>query len=170
MVFAYETRTEIYRFHFAVVFSSVLFSVLFQVFLRRYLEFVSLLDLPLLVVIYFGFSRRNPSTGLLLGMVVGVLQDALGGQPIGLFGMAKTLVGFLASSLSSRVDTDHAPARLLLVFVFYAVHHVIYTGSQRWLLGEPAALVSLRSLEAALVNSLLAVLVFLLLDRFRRTT
>ena len=32
-------------------------------------------DLPFLMVIYFAFSRRNPSMGLVLGLVVGVTQD-----------------------------------------------------------------------------------------------
>jgi rod shape-determining protein MreD len=131
---------------------------------------LSLLELPLLVVVYFALSRRNPSTGLLLGLVVGLLQDALSYTPIGLYGMAKTLMGYVASSLSSRIDTDRAQPRLLLLFGFYYLHQVVYALEQRLLLNQPADFISLPVLEGALVNALLGVLVFHLLDRFRRTT
>ena len=73
------------------------------------------------------------------------------------------------SEYSSRVDTDHARARLLLVFVFYHLHQFFYAGSQRLLLDQPAPFISLAGLEAALVNSLLGMLAFHFLDRFRRT-
>ncbi|MBI2956925.1 MAG: rod shape-determining protein MreD [Acidobacteria bacterium] len=167
-----EARVEVYRFHPAVVVAAVVLALLLQSSLPLYLPFVPLLplvDLALLVVIYFGISRRNPSTGLLLGLVVGVLQDALSG-PIGVFGMAKTVIGYAASSLSSRIDTDQHHARLLLVFVFHHFHQFIYALVQRLLLDQPADFVSLPVLEGALVNSLLSVLVFPLLDRFRQST
>lgn len=170
MAVAYQPRTEVYRFRPVVVFLAVFAAILLQASLPLYLNFLSLFDLPLLVVIYFGFSRRNPSTGLLLGLAVGVAQDALSANPIGLFGMAKTLVGYGASSLSARIDTDQPQARLLLLFLFYHFHQFIAAAIQRWLLGQAADFFSLPVLEAALVNALLGVLVFHLLDRFRKTT
>jgi rod shape-determining protein MreD len=173
MAIAYERRPEVYRFHPAVLLVSVGLAVLLQAALPLYLPFqafFSLFELPLLVVVYFGLSRRNPSTGLLLGLLVGVLQDALSYTPIGLYGMAKTLVGYAASSLSGRIDTDRPQARLLLVFLFYQFHQIVYALEQRLLLDQPADLFSLPVLEGALVNALLGVLVFHLLDRFRHAT
>lgn len=173
MAVSYEVRPEIYRFHPAAVLLAVAVSILLQATLPHYLPYPTLLlslDLPLLVVIYFGISRRNPSTGLLLGLLVGGLQDALGQNPIGLFGMAKTLVGFTAASLSGRIDTDQPRARLLLLFLFYHFHQFAYAGIQRLLLDQPAALLSLEVLEGALVNSLVGVLAFHFLDRFRQAT
>jgi len=73
---------------------------------------VATVDLPLLLTVYFGLSRRNPSTGLLLGMVIGLLQDSLSKTPLGLFGIAKTLIGFVASSIGGKLDTEH-PRRAL---------------------------------------------------------
>jgi rod shape-determining protein MreD len=170
---AYERRPEVYRFHPGVLVATVGVAVLLQAIIPLYLPFqalFSLFELPLLVVVYFGLSRRNPSTGLLLGLVVGVLQDALSQSPIGLYGMAKTLVGYVASSLSTRIETDRAQPRLLLVFLFYLFHYSVYAFEQRLLLDQPARLVSLSALEGALVNALLGVLVFHLLDRFRHAT
>lgn len=173
MAQAYEFRPEVYRFHPAMLAAAVVLALLLQRILPAYLTlgpFLTLFDLPLLVVIYFGFSRRNPSTGLLLGLAVGAAQDALSTNPIGLYGMAKTLVGYAASSLSSRIDTDQHHVRLLLLFVFFFLHQSVYALAQRLLLGEPTQIVSLLVLEAALVNAILGVLVFHFLNRFRKTT
>ena len=171
MVDLSERGPDVYRFHPAVLAGAVLLAVFLQSALPLYVpfpQFLSLLELPFLVVVYFCFSRRNPSTGLLLGLGVGVLQDALSHNPIGLYGMAKTLVGFAASSLSARVDTDPPHARLLLVFGFYFFHQVAYALVEQLLLARRAELVNLTVLEAALVNALLSVIIFPLLDRFRR--
>jgi len=166
-----ERGPDVYRFHPALLAGTVLLAVFLQSALPLYAPFPQLLalfELPFLVVVYFGFSRRNPSTGLLLGLGVGLLQDALSHNPIGLYGMAKTLVGFAASSLSSRVDTDPPTARLLLVFGFYFFHQVAYALVEQLLLARTAELVNLTVLEAALVNALLGVILFPVLDRFRR--
>ena len=171
MVDLSERGPDVYRFHPAVLAGAVLLAVFLQSAMPLYVpfpQFLSLFELPFLVVVYFGFSRRNPSTGLLLGLGVGVLQDALSHNPIGLYGMAKTLVGFAASSLSARVDTDPPHARLLLVFGFYFFHQVAYALVEQLLLARTAEMVSLTVLEAALVNALLSVIIFPLLDRFRR--
>lgn len=173
MAVTYQPRTEVYRFRPLVVAAAVVAGMLLQASLPLYLPFhplFVLLDLPLLVVIYFGISRRNPSTGLLLGLAVGAAQDLLSYHPVGLFGMAKTLVGYTASSLSGRIDTDLPQARLLLLFLFYHFHQLVYAAAQRLLLGQTADFISLTVLEGALVNALLGVLVFVLLDHFRQST
>lgn len=170
MALVYQPRTEVYRFHPLLVLGAVLAAILVQVFLPLYPAFLTLFDLPLLMVIYFGFSRRNPSTGLLLGLAVGVAQDLLSHNPVGLFGMPKTVVGYGASSLSARIETDRPIPRLLLVFFFFHFHQLVYASVERLLLGRAAEFFSLRVLEAALVNALAGVLVFIVLDRFRKTT
>lgn len=165
---ATEGRTEVYRYPVGVVLAAVALAIFLQAYVPRWLPAITLLDLPLLVVIYFGLSRRDPSTGLLLGLVVGLIQDALSTHAFGQYGMAKTLVGFAASSVGIRLETEQPAARLLLAFLFYFVHHLIFRGVQWLLLAQPGSWVSLVLLEGALVNALLAVLVFHLLDRFRR--
>ncbi|MFQ5817985.1 MAG: rod shape-determining protein MreD [Terriglobia bacterium] len=165
-----EARTEVYRFSLRVFIAVSVLAFFLQVYLPLYLPRArDLLDLPLLVVIYFSFSRRNPSTGLLLGLLVGVAQDALSHEPIGQYGIAKTLVGFIASSVGIRLETEQPTARLLLVFGFYFLHQLIVDGVEALLLAQPVAWLRLTTLEAALVNALLAVLVFPLVDRLRQT-
>src|SRR5437588_1883409 len=89
----------------------------------------AVLDFPLIVTIYFGLSRRNPSTGLLLGMVIGLLQDSLSGPtvPLGLYGIAKTIIGYLASSIGARLDTEHPAARFAMTMIFFVVHQGLIT-------------------------------------------
>lgn len=165
---ATEARTEVYRFSLGVSVTAGALALFLQAYLPLYVPGIGLLDLPLLVVIYFGLSRRNPSTGLMLGLMVGLVQDALSSHHIGQYGMAKTLIGFGASSVGIRLDTEQPTTRLLLVFLFYFLHQLIFGAVQWLLLARPAAWLSLTVLEAALVNALLAVLVFPVLDRFRR--
>lgn len=166
----YRPQPEIYRFPPWLLVTIVLLSVLAQTSLDLYFSFISLLDLPLLVVIYFGINRRNPSTGLLLGCFIGLYQDALSGLLIGQFGMAKTVVGFLASSLSTRVDTDSATTRALLIFLFYLLHNLIYGGVQILLLNQETQLISWQIVKEALVNPIIGVLLFSQLDRFRKAS
>jgi len=40
-----------------------------------------------------GVTRRNPVTGLLTGCVIGLIQDSLTPHPLGVYGIAKTVVG-----------------------------------------------------------------------------
>ena len=165
----YKPHEEIYRFPPWLPAAVVLGAILAQTYLPLFFPFLVLLDLPLLAVVYFGFSRRNPSTGLLLGGFVGLFQDALTHQPIGLFGIAKTVVGFLASSLTSRMDTDSAASRAILIFVFFLLQNFIYAGTQNLLLDMEAPMLNLTVLKAALINPIVGVIAFWQFDRFRRS-
>jgi len=117
-----------------------------QAFVPVYFPKFAVLDLPLLVTIYFGLSRRNPSTGLLLGMVIGLLQDSLSGPtvPLGLYGIAKTIIGYLASSIGARLDTEHPAARFALTMMFFVVHQGFIALTRRLLLAEPEPWFTLR--------------------------
>jgi rod shape-determining protein MreD len=142
-------------------------ALLIQSFLPVYFPRMRMLDLPLLITLYFGFSQRNPSSGLLLGMIIGLMQDSLGRSAIGLYGIAKTLVGFLASSFGSRIDVEHPLSRIGLTASFYVFHQLMYTLTQRLLLGQHEAVFTVKLCIAAGVNALVAVLLFPLLDRLR---
>jgi rod shape-determining protein MreD len=124
--------------------------------------------LPLLVTIYFALSRRNPATGLLLGGSIGILQDAVSHLPIGIYGIAKTLVGYAASSLGGRVDTEHPVSRFIMVVIFYHFHEAVLAILNRVLLARPATYFSWKLLIASAVNAGIAVLLFPVLDHLRK--
>ena len=164
-----ESHIEVHKFHSGTIVLSVLVATVLQSFLPVYISKFSVLDLPLLITIYFGLSRRNPSTGLLLGMVIGLLQDSLSKTPVGLFGIAKTIVGFLASSIGARLDTEHPAARFALTAAFYVLHQGIVVLVQKLLLAQPQPWFTMRLLLACLVNSVLGVFLYFLLDRLRKS-
>ena len=166
-----ESHSEVHKIRSGAIVASGFLALLLQAFVPVYIPKFAVLDLPLLVVIYFGLSRRNPSTGLLLGMMMGLLQDSLSGPtvPMGLYGIAKTIIGYLASSIGARLDTEHPAARFALTMFFFVVHQGCVTLTRRLLLAEPEPWLTLHLLIAAAVNAVVAVLVFALLDRLRKS-
>jgi rod shape-determining protein MreD len=165
-----ESHIEVYKFRTGAIPIATLLALVIQAWLPMHFTRAALLDLPLLVVIYLGLSRRNPSTGLLLGTAVGLMQDSLSGPivPLGLFGIAKTVVGYLASSLGARLDTEHPAARFALTAGFFIIHQAVVALTRRILLAQPEPWFNLRLFAGALVNALVAVFLFVLLDRLRR--
>ena len=165
-----ETHIEVHKFRAGAIVLATLFALVLQPFLRVYFANAQILDLPLLVTIYFGLSRRNPSTGLLLGTVIGLLQDSLSGPtvPLGLNGIAKTIIGYLASSIGARLDTEHPAARFALTILFFGVHQGVIVLTRRLLLAQPETWFTVHLGIAALVNAVVAVFLFMLLDRLRK--
>ena len=103
-----ESNIEVHKYYSGTVLLTAFLALVLQAFLHKYGRWSELVDFPLLVTVYFGVSRRNPVTGMFLGAAVGILQDAFShDNPIGLFGIAKTIVGYLASTIGARIDTQH---------------------------------------------------------------
>ena len=165
-----ESHIEVYKFRTGAIPIATLLALVIQAWLPLHFTRAALLDLPLLVVIYLGLSRRNPSTGLLLGTAVGLMQDSLSGPtvPLGLFGIAKTVIGYLASSIGARLDTEHPAARFALTAGFFIIHQGIVAMTRRILLAQPEPWFNLHLFGAALLNGLVAVFLFVPLDRLRR--
>ncbi len=165
-----ESHIEVHKFRAGAIVLATLFALVLQAFLPVYITKAEILDLPLLVTIYFGLSRRNPSTGLLLGTVIGLLQDSLSGPtvPLGLYGIAKTIIGYLASSIGARLDTEHPAARFALTGAFFVVHQGVIMLTRRLLLAQPESWFNVHLAIAALVNAVVAVFLFIFLDRLRR--
>ena len=164
-----EGNVEVHKFYGGMALATAFLSVVLQAFLHKYGRWSELLDLPLLVTIYFGVSRRNPVSGLLLGAVIGILQDALShDNPIGMFGIAKTIIGYVSSSVGARIDTEHPASRFTLVLVLFYLHQAIYAFTERVLLVRPSPIFSLRLLLSSLVTALFSVGLFALLDRLRK--
>jgi rod shape-determining protein MreD len=166
-----ETHIEVHKFRSGAIALTILLALLLQTFVPVYIPKFSVLDLLLLVVVYFGLSRRNPSTGLLLGMVAGLLQDSISGPtvPLGLNGIAKTIIGYLASSIGARLDTEHPAARFALTLFFFVLHQGTIGLIRRLLLAQPEPWFTMRLAIAAGVNAVVSVLLFVLLDRLRKS-
>ena len=70
--------------------------------------------------------RRSPVAGLIVGALVGLAQDSLSKNPLGMFGIVKTLVGYFAASVGLRFDVEHPLDPVLLAFFFYFFHQFFY--------------------------------------------
>ncbi|MGA9882800.1 MAG: rod shape-determining protein MreD [Candidatus Acidiferrales bacterium] len=164
-----ESNIEVHKYYAGAVTVIAVLAIVIQAFLHRYGRWSEFADLPLLVTIYFGVSRRNPVSGMLLGAAIGIAQDALShDNPIGLYGIAKTIVGYVASSVGARIDTEHPVSRFALVFVLYHVHQLVFAATERVLLNRPTPFFTVHLLIVSLVSAAIAVVLFSLLDRLRR--
>ncbi|MBZ5502515.1 MAG: rod shape-determining protein MreD [Acidobacteriia bacterium] len=164
-----DSKVEVHKYYGGAVIVVSFLALLLQAFLHKYGHFAELLDLPLLVTFYFGMSRRKPVSGLFLGAAIGIVQDALShGSPIGLYGIAKTLVGYVGSSIGGRIDTEHPVSRFVLVFLCFHFHQAVLATTERLLLNRAAPYFSLHLLLGSLVTAAFAVVLFALLDRLRK--
>ena len=75
---------------------------------------------------------------MMTGAIIGLVQDALTHQAIGLYGIAKTVVGYGASSLGVKIDVENPGTRLLVTSGFYLVHQAAYFLVARNILGVTA--------------------------------
>jgi rod shape-determining protein MreD len=79
------------------------------------------LDLVLIVVVYLALIS-GPVAGLLVGTAAGLVQDSLSSGIIGIGGLAKTVVGFVAGVLGTQFIVT-APLSRFVVFVLATVLH-----------------------------------------------
>ena len=163
-----EQHIEVHKFYAGAVGAVAFLALVVQAFLHKFGGRADYIELPLLVTMYFGLSRRNPVSGLLLGTVIGLLQDGLSHGPIGLYGIAKTSVGYLASTIGARIDVEHPLSRFAFAFLFYHFHQAVLTSTEWLLLAQKPQYISMKLFIASLVNSFLAVLLFPALDYLRK--
>jgi rod shape-determining protein MreD len=161
-------QIEVYRFSWPVAIAVPLLAIFLQAFLPLRFSFFSIFDLPLLIVIFFAMARRSQVAGLLTGAVIGILQDSLTHHPLGVYGIAKTVVGYGASSLGVKLDVESVGTRLLVTTGFYVVHQVIYFTIARALVGLDLHWSWSRELWSAVANAALGVILFTVMDRLKQ--
>lgn len=155
------------RIRLWVMLAAPVAAILFQVYAPVYFPLLVYLELPLLVTIYLAISRRSPVSGALIGALIGLAQDALSHQPMGVLGMVKTLVGYVSASLGVRLDTGHVVVRFGLVLVMFVTHQLLYWMARSFLLGAPSGAEFLPTLLATPANAVVGILLFHLLDKLK---
>jgi len=163
-------QVEVHRFSVPVAVAIPVVAVFLQAFVPIRFPWFAVFDLPMLVTIFFGVARRSQVSGLLTGAAIGLLQDSLTHQPIGLYGIANTVVGYSASSLGAKIDVENPGTRMLMTFVFYLLHQVVYYAVARGLVGQTLFWRWGHESIGAVANALLAVFLFALLARFQQRT
>ena len=158
---------EIHRYPLLVYGLVPLAALVLQAWLPRVLGPYTWVDLPLVVTVYFALGRRSPIQGTLMGAGMGLFEDALSHHAIGIDGIAKTVVGFLAASVGIRIDVENITIRLLLNFLLSLLSSAIFLFVYRVLLGFELEWNWLAQLFIAIGNSAVALVLFPLLDRFQ---
>ncbi|MDE1177869.1 MAG: rod shape-determining protein MreD [Edaphobacter sp.] len=168
---SYTSRQEIEQHSFspAVTLLVPIAAIVLQVLLSKLYWRFSIIDLPLIVAIFFAVSRRSPSAGTLTGAFIGLAQDALTGRPIGVNGMAKSVIGYIAASIGVQVDVDNLITRVGMNFGFSLLNSLILFLINRRLLGQAEAHIGwIYELIRAVANTVIAIPIFFLLDLTKR--
>ena len=158
---------EIRRYPLLVYALVPLLALVLQAWLPRVTSPYDYFDLPLVVTIYFALCRRDPVQGTLLGAAMGLFEDALSHHAIGINGIAKTMVGFLAASIGRRIEVENVTVRIIVTFVLSMVASAVYLFVARFLLNLEVDWKWLAEVFRATGNSVIALMLFPLLDRLQ---
>jgi len=85
-------------------------------------------DLVLVVVVYVALSS-GPVAGLFAGTLGGLVQDALSTGILGMGGLAKTVVGFLAGRFGTQFIVTATLPRVVTFAAATAAHAVLFMGA-----------------------------------------
>jgi rod shape-determining protein MreD len=85
------------------------------------------LDLVLVVIVYVALTS-GPVTGMISGSVAGIIQDALSTGVIGIGGLAKAIVGFVAGVIGQQFIVTAALPRFVMFLGATALHAAIFMG------------------------------------------
>lgn len=167
ILYTSQEQVQVYKFSLPVSIGVPALAIFLQSFVSHYLTWLAIFDLPLLVTIFFAVARRNPIIGLTTGGLIGIVQDSLTMHLVGLLGIAKTVIGFFASSMGVKLDVENPGSRMIICFGFYMLHQAIYVTIGRGLAGEAISIAWSRLFLGAFANAFLSVPLFAVLDRFK---
>jgi rod shape-determining protein MreD len=162
-----QRETRISHFRAWVLVLVPLLAILFQLYVPLYFKFLSYLEIPLLVTIYFAMMRRSQMGGMMIGMLLGLAEDSLSRNPLGMFGICRTLVGYLAASIALRIDVEHPLIRLIVNFAFFWFDQFLLWVLERALLHLPTIFDVKQAMILGFLNAVVGVALFHFLDRLK---
>ncbi|MBZ5536116.1 MAG: rod shape-determining protein MreD [Acidobacteriia bacterium] len=156
------------RYSIWIIALFVVISVLVQSKLPLWLPRISWLDLPLIVTIYFGLSYRDSIRGMSIGVVAGLLQDALSHGPLGINGVTKTVVGFFTSSVSGRIEVEHTVIRMTALWLFSVVDLGVFAVLEKIFFASRFSWAHYHFVFTPILNAVIGLPLFYLGDRLRK--
>ena len=84
-------------------------------------------DLVLVAVVYVALTS-GPGAGMLAGSLAGLIQDSLSSGVIGIGGLAKCIVGFLAGGIGQQFIVTAALPRLVMFIGATVAHAAVFMG------------------------------------------
>jgi rod shape-determining protein MreD len=120
-------------------------------------------DLLLVAVVYIALTN-GPVGGMFAGSLAGLTQDALTSGVLGIGGLAKLIVGFLAGAVGQQFIVTAALPRLVMFVAATVVHAVVFMGMY--------AVLNLRTFQApwrtvlaqALANAVVGMIAFAVIE------
>lgn len=165
-------QVSVYEFNWLTIILVPLVATFLQIFILGRIPFLRTIDLPFLVTIFFATARRNPISGCLTGCFIGLLQDLFASynanHPLGMYGIALTVVGYLASSLGLKIDVENPGSRFLITYIFFVIQLGVYYGVAHGLLRQGLQWSWSHGAISALANAVIGIFVFKFLDRFKQ--
>jgi rod shape-determining protein MreD len=151
----------------AAALAAILIAIAVQTTLARYIfrDSSTGIDLVLIVVVYVGI-KSGPVTGVLAGTVAGLIQDALGPGILGVYGLAKTLVGFLSGVLGTQFIVSAPLPRFLLLIMATVLHSAVFIEVNRLLSLQQAGASYQTIFGQAFGNAFVGVVAFQVIEWF----
>lgn len=115
-------------------------------------------DLVLMVVIVVAVAN-GPRAGLWTGAVGGLLQDALSGGVVGMGGLAKTLVGYLAGQFAAQFMVTRLWHKALVLVGGSLMHAALFVGGYSLLFDDRMAVTHRDLLVQAAANTVAGLVV-----------
>jgi rod shape-determining protein MreD len=145
MLLSSQREGQVSRFNVWVTILVPLLALLFQIYVPLFFRFLNFLEMPLLA------------------------QDSWSKNPLGMFGITKTLVGYFAASIGMKLDVDNVLMRFILAFFFYVFHQAFYWVMERALLSQQSPFDLTGWLGLGVLNALVGAALFHFLDKLRVT-
>jgi len=134
-----------------------------QTTLDRFLGGTAGVDLVLVAVVYVALTN-GPVGGMFAGSLAGLIQDALTSGVLGIGGLAKSIVGFVAGAIGQQFIVTAALPRLVMFLAATAVHWAVFMGLYV-ALGRRTFEAPLRTIVTqALANALVGIIVFTVME------
>ncbi len=121
-------------------------------------------NLVLVAVVYLALAY-GAVTGMLAGTIGGLAQDALAGGIVGIGGMSKTIIGFAVGVLGAQFNLSTTVPRLVMFVAATFVHELMFEGLHAMIGGRPFGPQNSATMVQALVNGLVGVTTFMLVER-----
>ena len=121
------------------------------------------LDFVLVAVCFCALSW-GPTAGLLAGTIGGLVQDALSGGVIGVGGLSKTLVGFLAGAIGTQFIVAQFIPRLVVFVGGTLLHQLCFWGIYALIEQRPTSVPWSAVMMQAVINASVGLLVFQIIE------
>ena len=148
----------------------VLLLVLFQVALTRYVPWLSMLDLPLVCVLYLTIAKESLVWTVLTGTGVGFLQDRLSLGALGMNGLTKISIGFLVYLANSVFAIDRLATRGAMLLLSSVMASLYFSLLRILFLNREEAIDLRLLLVSGVLNACIGLFIFYLFDRITGTT